>query len=50
MSDGETEIVKALKGIRTTLAWIAFWLFLIALDVGHRDVVDQLKLIVAKLK
>ena len=26
------EIVKALKGIRTTLAWIAFWLFMIYLN------------------
>lgn len=25
------EIVKALNGIRSTLGWIAFWLFLISL-------------------
>lgn len=27
---GNKEIVDALKGIRTTLTWIAVWLFLIA--------------------
>ena len=26
-------IVDALKGIRTTLAWIAFWAFIIAFEV-----------------
>lgn len=27
----DKEIVKALKGIRTTLTWIAFWLFIVAI-------------------
>lgn len=28
---GDKELIKALNGIRTTLTWIAFWLFLIVM-------------------
>jgi hypothetical protein len=34
-------VVQALKGLRTTLAWCAFWLFIIALN--SCDVVDGIK-------
>jgi hypothetical protein len=29
----DTELIKALKGIRSTLGFIAFWLFLIAMQM-----------------
>ena len=53
MSDN-VEIVRALKGIRTTLVWIALWLFLIALfmpsTAALKEIVTTLQQIRENLK